>query len=105
MAVLLGAYLYDFSWRYQLPALVTLPVAGAFGVTALVGVVRARRQGRLAASMGSAGVAAEAAEAEVAGALVSAEIGGTGEAGGADAGGAAESADELAVAGSEQAAP
>jgi hypothetical protein len=34
-AVLLGADLYEFSWRYQLPALVTLPIAGAFGVTAL----------------------------------------------------------------------
>ena len=40
VAVLLGADLYEFSWRYQLPALVTLPVAGAFGVTALVGFFR-----------------------------------------------------------------
>jgi hypothetical protein len=31
-----GADLYEFSWRYQLPALVTLPVAGALGVTAIV---------------------------------------------------------------------
>ena len=45
VAVLLGADLYEFSWRYQLPALVTLPVAGAFGVTALVGFFRARRHG------------------------------------------------------------
>src|SRR5438034_1101747 len=35
VAVLLGADLYEFSWRYQLPALVTLPAAGAFGVTAV----------------------------------------------------------------------
>jgi glycosyltransferase involved in cell wall biosynthesis len=27
---------YEFSWRYMLPALVTLPVAGAFGLTALM---------------------------------------------------------------------
>jgi hypothetical protein len=32
---LLGADLYEFSWRYQLPALVTLPVAGALGAPAL----------------------------------------------------------------------
>jgi len=43
VSVLLGADLYEFSWRYQLPALVTLPVAGAFGVTALVRAARARR--------------------------------------------------------------
>ena len=30
-AALLGADLYEFSWRYQLPALVTLPLAGAAG--------------------------------------------------------------------------
>ena len=44
VAVLLGADLYEFSWRYQLPALVTLPVAGAIGATALARVIRARRQ-------------------------------------------------------------
>jgi 8-oxo-dGTP pyrophosphatase MutT (NUDIX family) len=30
-AALLGADLYEFSWRYQLPALVTLPLAGTVG--------------------------------------------------------------------------
>jgi hypothetical protein len=30
-----GADLYEFSWRYQLPLLVTLPLAGALGVAAL----------------------------------------------------------------------
>ena len=44
VAVLLGADLYEFSWRYQLPALITLPVAGAFGATALARHIRARRQ-------------------------------------------------------------
>jgi hypothetical protein len=38
VVVLLGADLYEFSWRYQLPALVTLPVAGALGA----GVLQAR---------------------------------------------------------------
>jgi hypothetical protein len=44
VAVLLGADLYEFSWRYQLPALITLPVTGAFGATAVVRYVRARRR-------------------------------------------------------------
>jgi hypothetical protein len=35
VAVLLGADLYEFSWRYQLPALVTLPIAGVLGTTAI----------------------------------------------------------------------
>jgi hypothetical protein len=35
IAVLLGADLYEFSWRYQLPALVTLPAGGALGVAAI----------------------------------------------------------------------
>ena len=43
VAVLLGADLYQFSWRYQLPALVTLPVAGAIGASAIARRVRARR--------------------------------------------------------------
>jgi len=32
-AALLGADLYEFSWRYQLPALITLPLAGAVGAS------------------------------------------------------------------------
>jgi hypothetical protein len=35
--LLLSADVYLFTWRYQLPALVTLPPAGALGVTALLG--------------------------------------------------------------------
>ena len=42
VAVLLGADLYEFSWRYQLPALITLPIAGALGATAVVRSVRSR---------------------------------------------------------------
>jgi hypothetical protein len=68
VAVLLGADLYEFSWRYQLSALVTLPVAGAFAVTALVGAVEAADSGESAVTAG-------------------------------------DTADELAVAGSEQGAP
>jgi hypothetical protein len=44
VAVLLGADLYEFSWRYQLPALVTLPIAGAIGATAIYRQVRSRRE-------------------------------------------------------------
>ncbi len=52
VAVLLGADVYEFSWRYQLPALVTLPVAGAFGVVAVTRYIQARRA--LAAAAGPA---------------------------------------------------
>jgi hypothetical protein len=44
VAVLLGADLYEFSWRYQLPALITLPIGGALGATALAGYLRDRRR-------------------------------------------------------------
>lgn len=40
VAVLLASNLYEFSWRYQLPALVTLVPAGALGISA---VIRLRR--------------------------------------------------------------
>ena len=43
VALLLGADAYEFSWRYQLPALVTLPVAGALGATALARLYQRRR--------------------------------------------------------------
>jgi hypothetical protein len=36
LLVLLFADTFEFSWRYQLPALALLPVAGALGLTALV---------------------------------------------------------------------
>jgi hypothetical protein len=40
VVALLGADMYEFSWRYQLPALITLPAAGALGVTAIKARVR-----------------------------------------------------------------
>jgi len=58
VAVLLGADLCEFSWRYQLPALVTLPAAGAIGATALVRVIRARRRRATRAGAGVLGGAA-----------------------------------------------
>ena len=51
VAAVLGADLYEFSWRYQLPALVTLPVAGAFGATAIARRVRERRAAATATAL------------------------------------------------------
>ena len=67
VAVLLGADLYEFSWRYQLPALVTLPIAGAFGVTALAQRIRARRRPAVppAAAAGTVGELATAGSEQV----------------------------------------
>jgi hypothetical protein len=41
--VLLGSDVFEFSWRYQLPALVTLVPAGALGTTVVIGFLTARR--------------------------------------------------------------
>ena len=35
--LLLAADVFLFSWRYQLPALITLPIGGAYGIAALLG--------------------------------------------------------------------
>jgi hypothetical protein len=43
VSVLLVSDLFEFSWRYQLPAVVTLVPAGALGVTVLLRVAGARR--------------------------------------------------------------
>jgi hypothetical protein len=43
--VLLGSDVFEFSWRYQLPALVTLVPAGALGVTVILGYLT-RSRGR-----------------------------------------------------------
>ncbi|MBO0816805.1 MAG: hypothetical protein J2P30_16900, partial [Actinobacteria bacterium] len=43
VSVLLVSDLFEFSWRYQLPALVTLVPAGALGVTVLLRAASARR--------------------------------------------------------------
>ncbi len=40
-----GADLYEFSWRYQLPLLVTLPLAGALGATAFLRLAVTRQSG------------------------------------------------------------
>jgi hypothetical protein len=43
VSVTLVSDLFEFSWRYQLPALVTLAPAGALGIGVLIGAVRTRR--------------------------------------------------------------
>ncbi len=47
--VLLVSDLFQFSWRYQLPALVTLGPGGALGLAAVIRFIRARRQATIAA--------------------------------------------------------
>ncbi len=44
-AVLIGSDMFEFSWRYQLPALVTLPPAGALGIAVIISVTKHRRNG------------------------------------------------------------
>jgi hypothetical protein len=40
ITVLMTAAAFEFSWRYQLPGLVLVPMAGALGVTAITGPLR-----------------------------------------------------------------
>ncbi len=40
--------LFEFSWRYQLPALITLPPAGALGVAVLIRLLQRRAAGQAA---------------------------------------------------------
>jgi hypothetical protein len=44
VAVLLASDFFEFSWRYQLPALVTLPPAGALGIMVVAGYIADRRR-------------------------------------------------------------
>jgi hypothetical protein len=46
VTVLMTAAAFEFSWRYQLPGLVLLPMAGGLGVTALIGPLRHPGPGR-----------------------------------------------------------
>jgi hypothetical protein len=42
VSLLLVSDLFVFSWRYQLPALVTLVPAGALGISAIISSIRTR---------------------------------------------------------------
>jgi hypothetical protein len=46
VAALLGADFYEFSWRYQLPALILLPPAGVLGTVAIAGRIKGRKRAR-----------------------------------------------------------
>ena len=50
VVLLLSSDAYEFSWRYQLPAVVMVPVAGALGLTALAGRINQARASRARAS-------------------------------------------------------
>jgi hypothetical protein len=45
-AILLVSDVYEFSWRHQLPALVTLPAAGVLAISLLIDKPASRRQAR-----------------------------------------------------------
>src|SRR5262249_62030508 len=57
-ALLLVSDLFEFSWRYQLPALVTLVPAGALGITVIVRWAGDRRGSGGVPGRGEPGVAA-----------------------------------------------
>jgi hypothetical protein len=59
VAVLLASDAFEFSWRYQLPALVTLPPAGALGLAVVIGALRRNHP----AAAGPAGAEPPAASA------------------------------------------
>jgi hypothetical protein len=44
VSVTLVSDLFEFSWRYQLPALVTLAPAGALGIAVIIRSIRTRRR-------------------------------------------------------------
>jgi hypothetical protein len=46
VTLLLTSDAFEFSWRYQLPALITLPPAGALGILAIIGARAGWRRGR-----------------------------------------------------------
>jgi hypothetical protein len=54
VAVLAISDAFEFTWRYQLPALVTLPPAGALGIAALVGFLRRPRSAEPSPAAGTA---------------------------------------------------
>ena len=69
MLILLISDFTEFSWRYQLPALVTLPPAGVLGVSVLVAQFRDRRQGRSASRRHAVDGAAPRSPSEQSGAV------------------------------------
>jgi hypothetical protein len=54
VCLLLVSDLFVFSWRYQIPAVVTLVPGGAFGIAVLVRLARLHRSGRVPEGLGQA---------------------------------------------------
>ena len=54
VAVLAASDLFEFSWRYQLPALVTLPPAGALGIAVILRTAGTRQAVRTSRAGGTA---------------------------------------------------
>jgi hypothetical protein len=52
VVLLVSSDAFEFSWRYQLPAVVMLPLAGALGITSLLGAALRGRASRCAAPSG-----------------------------------------------------
>ena len=48
VVLLAGSDAFEFSWRYQLPAVILLPLAGALGVNAVAARITAGRNGKAA---------------------------------------------------------
>ena len=67
-AILIVSDAFQFSWRYQLPALVTLPPAGALGITLVVSYLRGRKPDDVAGPADAAEPTGRPAEADAAGA-------------------------------------
>jgi hypothetical protein len=59
--ILLAPDLYEFSWRYQLPALITLPPAGVLGISALLAARQERKMSQPADGAAEAGQTSAAA--------------------------------------------
>jgi hypothetical protein len=59
--ILLASDVPEFSWRYQLPAIVTLPPAGALGIAVILAWARSRRTRRAAADSPASPPALQAA--------------------------------------------
>jgi hypothetical protein len=43
VVLLIASDIPEFSWRYQLPAIVTLPPAGALGIAVIIAWIRGRK--------------------------------------------------------------
>jgi hypothetical protein len=64
VAVLLASDAFEFSWRYQLPALVTLPPAGALGLALVITAARRNRPATQAQPHGAGAAAAPVRQAD-----------------------------------------